>query len=74
MFLVIEPSDEENPEYAYVDVCGIQEDGIEIIDEHGVNHSFALEFSPWEEWLGMRISQSTLKKYSELEIIVHSPS
>lgn len=33
--------------------------------------SFAIEYTPWEEWLGMRIDQPSAEKFSEVEIIVH---
>lgn len=32
---------------------------------------WAIEFTPWEEWLGMKINEETLKKYSRDEIVVH---
>ncbi|MBF0405862.1 MAG: hypothetical protein HQM10_00800 [Candidatus Riflebacteria bacterium] len=33
--------------------------------------SFAIEFTSWEEWLGMRIDQSSAERFYEVEIIVH---
>ena len=33
--------------------------------------SYALEYSPWAEWLGMEIDPDSANKYSELEIIAH---
>jgi hypothetical protein len=35
-------------------------------------HSYAIEFMKWEQWLGMEVKQSTLQEYTELEIISHS--
>ena len=32
---------------------------------------YALEFNPWEEWLGMEIDHSTLSQYSEIDIVAH---
>jgi hypothetical protein len=32
---------------------------------------YALDFTPWEEWLGMQIDPSTLLEFSESEIIAH---
>ena len=33
--------------------------------------SYAMDFSPWAEWLGMEIDPETANKFSELEIITH---
>ena len=35
-------------------------------------HSYAIEFMKWDQWLGMEVNQSTLQDYTELEIISHS--
>lgn len=35
------------------------------------NQRWAIEFLPWEEWLGMKINKETLKKFSYEEIAVH---
>lgn len=40
-------------------------------DENGNRTTYSLEFTPWEEWLGMEIDPQTLKNYSELEILAH---
>lgn len=50
----------------YVDVTGYytQPQGT---DEE--NLSLALEFTPWEEWLAMPVSEESLKEFTELEII-----
>lgn len=37
-----------------------------------LTNSLAIEFTPWNEWLGMDIDQNTLKTFNELEIISHS--
>lgn len=34
--------------------------------------TYAIEFSPWEKWLGMEIDSATIKQFSFVEIIVHS--
>lgn len=34
--------------------------------------SCAIEFTPWEEWLGMEITEETLASFTELEILCHS--
>lgn len=33
--------------------------------------SLALEFTPWNEWLGMRIDENSLKYFNQLELIYH---
>lgn len=33
--------------------------------------SLALEFTPWNEWLGMKIDQNSLKNFNQLELICH---
>ncbi len=33
--------------------------------------SYAIEFVPWKEWLGMTINKDTLVEFNELEIISH---
>lgn len=32
----------------------------------------AIEFTPWNKWLGMEITDNTLKDFTELEILCHS--
>lgn len=55
-------------------------DGEEYVDVYGSyknpkneeeEYSQALEFTPWNEWLGMEISQESLLHFTELEIIAH---
>ena len=31
----------------------------------------AIEFTPWNKWLGMEITENTLKDFTELEILCH---
>jgi len=31
-----------------------------------------IEFTPWNQWLGMEITENTLSNFSELEILCHS--
>ena len=33
--------------------------------------SLALEFTPWNEWLGMKIDEYSLKYFNQLELICH---
>lgn len=37
-------------------------------DEH---YAKAIEFTPWNEWLGMEISPDSVAQFTELEIIAH---
>jgi len=53
---------------AYVNVSGIYK--TPRTDEE--KWSQAIEFVPWKEWLGMEITQDSLNKFSELEIITHA--
>lgn len=42
-----------------------------ISDDKNEIGTYALEYSPFEEWLGMEIEDKTLKEYPEPFIIVH---
>lgn len=71
--LVLFISEEVDPisDEKYIDVSGVKEEGLEKIDSQGSNQSYALEYIPWEEWLGMKIAKATLENFSNLEIIAH---
>ena len=49
---------------AYFSVSG-------VCAEKGEQQSYALEFTPWSEWLGCEVDKNVLKKMSEEEIIAH---
>jgi hypothetical protein len=60
--------------------CKDEFDGEEYVDVSGKylhpkteeqTFSQAIEFTPWQEWLGMAIHQESLDHFSELEIIAH---
>ena len=53
----------------YVNVSGKYNYPKENTDEH--SYSLALEFTAWNEWLGMDIDKKSLQNFSELEIIAH---
>ena len=59
--------DEETNEKSYVDVSGLKKSN----DQDTVMESYAIEFVPWKEWLGMTINKDTLAEFNELEIISH---
>jgi hypothetical protein len=60
--------------------CKDDFDGEEYVDVSGIHQhpqsqeercSYAIEFRPWKEWLGMQIHPNSLSDFSELEIIAH---
>ncbi len=53
----------------YVDVAGYYTNPANRNDEY--TNSLAIEYTPWNEWLGMPIDENSLKIFSELEIISH---
>ena len=59
--LVIEEMDDLERQAPVASVVGA--------DDHG---SYAIEFTPWGEWLGMSIDEQTRQKYTTPEIIAHS--
>ena len=59
--LVIEEIDDPESQTPIASVVGA--------DDHG---SYAIEMTPWDDWLGMDIDEQTRQKYSDLEIIAHS--
>ena len=40
--------------------------------EKGEPYGFAIEFTPWAEWLGMNIDVKTLKLFSKVDIVCHA--
>jgi hypothetical protein len=63
-----EQFDEFNNE-TYVEVCGLHPDEPPSTPE--INNSYALEFTPWSEWLSMEIDQGAFEKFTEQEILSH---
>lgn len=59
--------DDETGEPSHVDVAGAKCNATD--SENGT--SWAIEFVPWNEWLGMEISEETPSNFTELEIIAH---
>ena len=57
--LIIETIKDEDGDY--VDVSG--KEGKQI---------YAIEFTPWAEWLGMNIDVKTLKLFSKVDIVCHA--
>ena len=67
MRIVLRDFDGDLYNKAFTDVSGQNEqDG----DEDNATN-YAIEFTSWPEWLGMNISENSLKEYNELEIISH---
>jgi hypothetical protein len=59
--------DDESGEVLYVDVSGRRNENKDQL----LTESLAIEFVPWNKWLGMVISEDTLKNFNQLEIISH---
>ena len=58
----------------YVDVSG-KDLNLDPSDSHQntiFTDTCAIEFTPWNKWLGMEITENTLHDFSELEILCHS--
>ncbi len=53
----------------YVNISGYYTDPADRIDPY--TNSLAIEFTPWDEWLGMPIDKKTLKTFNELEILAY---
>jgi hypothetical protein len=51
----------------YVDVCG----KYLFPKNEEEEYSQAIEFTAWNKWLGMEISEESLQSFTELEIIAH---
>ena len=79
MRIIVEEVPAERNQEAYVHVSGkngtlkkaghskhFKDDGKGIQEE-----SFAIEYTPWEEWLGMIIDPVSSENFSEIEIIAH---
>jgi hypothetical protein len=65
--IVLTKYDSEDENDSYIDVSGRKI----IPDPDSITNSYALEFTKWNEWLGMDICQTTLNDFNELEIITH---
>lgn len=57
----------ENNEEKWVEVSGWTDSQ----DENGRPIGFALEFTAWKNWMGMKITSETLRHFSETEIMAH---
>ena len=66
MLLVIENIEEDSLEDNFSDVYGLLYDPVEQMQI-----KYSIELTPWCEWLGITISEDTLRQFSELEIISH---
>ncbi len=51
----------------YLDISGRKKNESKDLKEQEV--SYALEFTRWSEWLGMQIDMTSIKNFTELEII-----
>ncbi|MFZ2958589.1 MAG: DUF6557 family protein [Candidatus Ozemobacteraceae bacterium] len=79
MRIVIEDVPEERNQETYIHVSGKKGNvKIAIHSKHckddgmgNQEESYAIEYTPWEEWLGMSIDLLSSKRYSKVEIIAH---
>lgn len=53
----------------YVDVSGYYTDPGLRTDEY--SNSLAIEFVPWNKWMGMSLDKNSLQNFNELEIIAY---
>lgn len=60
----VEDKDEDG-DNSYVHVSGLER------NEAGEMESYGLIYMPWNEWLGMAVTDETKKDYSTLEIVSH---
>lgn len=58
---------EINDDEEYIDVSGLHNNPKNKEEKH----SQGLELTPWQNWLGMEISEESLTNFSKEEIIVH---
>lgn len=54
---------------SYVDVDGYYEDG--RVAEDKLTDALALDFTPWEQWLGMKVDPNAFREFTDLEIVAH---
>lgn len=65
--IVIEQEfDEETQELGLGNVYGIDH-----ASKNEITNAVALEFTVWDKWLGMEVSELTQREFTELEIISH---
>jgi len=67
--IVVSNEQDAFDESEYVDVSGRENNPVE--NTNRLTDSLAIEFTPWNEWLGMDIDKDTLQDFTELEIIAH---
>lgn len=61
MKILIEKNYDRYDKKYYEHVCAIDEN----------KQTWAIEFEPWENWLGMEIDSKTFKKFDKIDIICH---
>lgn len=57
----------ENDKKTYIDVSERKK----VADPNSLTDSYAIEFVEWKNWLGMDLAPQTIKRFTDLEIIVH---
>lgn len=67
--VTIRLNDIKDGDESYVDVDGYYTDG--RVDKHSGNDALALDFTPWNQWLGMLVDARAFNDFTDLEIIAH---
>lgn len=66
---------EKDEDLQWIDVCGMDGSFRESFGgsptQKKVKEHFALDFTPWEQWLGMRVTKEARARYSPSEIAAH---
>ena len=62
---IVTPETDPLCDEPYVHIYGINANS----PKNEENYTYALEFTPWEEWLGMEIHPSSLENFSHLDIV-----
>jgi hypothetical protein len=63
MLLSVSPFTDDLTKETYTDVCGVKP---------GDEMTYAIEYTPWEQWLGMQLHPVSLLHYNYLQIIAYS--
>jgi N-acetylglutamate synthase-like GNAT family acetyltransferase len=70
MLIVLDKEyDSDAPNGYYVGVSGRKKDNTK--DEPKMTPLYAIEFTPWDEWLSMEIDSNTISEFTEHDIIAH---
>jgi len=65
MYIILKPWD------GCVSVSGCDGTYEEYDDGTKVRKTYAIEFTAWKEWMGMKVDSTALKEYTPVDIVVH---